>query len=142
MMKHQTKGTLLAAVLATLVCSCATHGPLGTGTNTYSGDLSGGAQEFIGDRDLAAKFVLVGLKTETREGRRRVQFDLKNTTSADLRIEWAIEWQDESGFRVDTNPHWKPLVVTGQGFESIQATAPTQDACQFQLQLRKQSPIR
>ncbi|MSR63003.1 MAG: DUF1425 domain-containing protein [Planctomycetes bacterium] len=130
------------AALAACLAGCASQPPRGTATNTYSADQAGKRDEFLGDRDLAAKFVLVGIKTETRDGRLRVQFDLKNTTSADLAVEWAIDWKDRNGFRIDTNPHWQPTMVTGQGFQSIQATAPTPEAAVFQLQLRKPTPIR
>jgi uncharacterized protein YcfL len=141
MKKHQSKIVALLAALAATLCACSSA-PLGVASNTYVGDESGLAEEYIGDRDLAAKFVLVGLKTEIRDGRRRVQFDLKNTTSADLRFEWMMAWQDDHGFKVNAKPHWKPMVVTGQGFESIQATAPTPDASTFRIVLRRPTPIR
>jgi uncharacterized protein YcfL len=128
--------------LTALLSACASQPPRGTATNTYEGDELGKRDELIGDRDLAAKFVLVGIKTEPRDGRLRVQFDLKNTTPADLAVEWAIEWKDRSGFRVDTQPHWKPAIVTGQGFQTIQAIAPTAEAAVFQLLLRKPTPVR
>ena len=129
-------------ILSALLASCASQPPRGTATNTYEGDEAGERDEFIGDRDLAAKFVLIGIRTEPRDGRLRVQFDLKNTTPGDLAVEWAIEWKDRSGFRIDTEPRWKPAMVTGQGFQTIQATAPTTDAAVFQLLLRRPTPVR
>lgn len=131
----------LLVAAGALVVSCQSA-PLGSETNTYSADLAGKRDEFVGDRDLAARFVLVGIKTETRDERLRVQFDLKNTTPADLAIEWLIEWKDRNGFRIDTNPHWQPTLVTGQGFHSIQAIAPAADAVVFQLLLRRPTSIR
>ena len=122
--------------------ACGTTPPLGTGTNTYTGDAAGQRQELVGDRDLAAKFVLLDIKREVRDGRLRVQFDLKNTTSGDLPIEWAVKWTDASGFTIDTNPHWTPVIVTGGGLHSIQIVGPTQQASGFQLQFRKPTPIR
>lgn len=131
--------TLLVA--AVLVSAC-TMPPRGTATNTYTADADGKQEQFIGDRDLAAKFVLLGIKREYRDGRLRFQFDLKNTTPADLAIEWAVQWKDANGFEIDSNPHWRPTMVAGQGFESIQLTAPTPEAAGFQLQFRKPTPIR
>lgn len=136
-----TRRSALGAALLAGVLLQACAGPFGTATNTYVGEALGKEEAFIGDRDLAAKFVLLNIKTEAGE-RMRVQFDLKNTTPGDLRVEWAIDWKDQSGFRIDTNPHWRPAVVTGQGFQSIQASAPTPDAKGFQLMLRKPTPIR
>lgn len=143
-MKHsKLRTTVLSLTVAgVLLGACASQPPLGTATNTYTADQAGKQEAFVGDRDLAAKFVLVGIKTEPRDGRLRVQFDLKNTTSADLAVEWAIEWKDRNGFRVDTSPHWKPAIVSGQGFQTIQATAPTTESAVFQLLLRKPTPIR
>ena len=130
----------LSSLLAVL--ACATTPPLGTGTNTYTGDAAGQRQEFVGDRDLAAKFVLLDIKRDTRDGRLWVQFDLKNTTSGDLAIEWAVQWKDASGFDIDMNPHWTPAIVTGGGLHSIQLVGPTPQAAVFQLQFRKPTPIR
>jgi len=122
--------------------ACTTSPPLGTGTNTYVGTQAGKVDETIGDPDLARKFVLLGIKTERRDERLRVQFDLKNTTHADLAIEWAIDWKDGNGFRIDTARQWRPAMITGTGFESIQETAPVPEAAMFQLQVRKPTPIR
>jgi len=132
----------ILAALAACLMGCASQPPHGVPTNTYSADQAGKRDAFLGDKDLAAKFVLMNIRTETRDGRLRVQFDLKNTTSADLPIEWAIKWSDQNGFVVDTNPNWRPVIVTGQGFQSIQATAPTMEAKIFQLELRKPTPIK
>jgi hypothetical protein len=127
--------------LSALLAACA-GAPLGTATNTFAGDQAGIQQETLGDRDLAARFVLEGLKTEQRDGRLRVQFDLRNTTPGDLRIEWTIGWRDKNGFRISTSPYWHPTVVTGQGFEPIQALAPTPEAVAFQLLVRRPTAIR
>lgn len=137
------KSLLLAARVAILLAPAAcTSPPLGTGTNTYSGDAAGECQELIGDRDLAARFVLLDIKRELRDGRLRVQFDLKNTTPGDLAIEWAVQWKDSSGFNVDSSPHWTPAIFSGQGLHSIQLTAPTPQATGFQMQFRKPTPVR
>ena len=137
-----TRTTILALVTTGALLAACTMPPRGTPTNTYVGNQAGKQQEYLGDPDLARKFVLLDIKTERRDGRLRVQFDLKNTTGADLPIEWSIEWKDASGFRIDTNPHWRPTMVAGKGFESIQDVAPVPEAAMFQLQIRQPSPIR
>lgn len=128
--------------LLLLAGGCSTAPPLGTATNTYVGAEQGESQEFIGDPALARKFVMVGVKTRRESERLSVQFDLKNTTPADLAIEWSIDWLDGSGFRIDTNRHWRPVMVSGMGFESIHETAPVPEATTFQLQMRRPTPIR
>jgi uncharacterized protein YcfL len=84
---------------------------------------------------------MVGVKTKRESEHLIVQFDLKNTTPRDLAIEWSIDWLDASGFRIDTNRHWRPAIVTGMGFESIQETAPVPEATTFQLQMRRPTPV-
>lgn len=137
----QRSATVVAVLLAGALLHACTAPPRGTATNTYTGDSAGNEEQFIGDRDLAAKFVLLNIKTDPNE-HMRVQFDLQNTTPADLAVEWAIDWRDQNGFRIDTNPHWRQAMVTGKGFHSIQATAPTTDAKAFKLMLRKPTAIR
>jgi uncharacterized protein YcfL len=126
--------------LLLLVSGCSSA-PLGTPTNTYVGTDGGKSEEFIGDRELARNFVMVGVKTKRESEHLIVQFDLKNTTPRDLAIEWSIDWLDASGFRIDTNRHWRPAIVTGMGFESIQETAPVPEATTFQLQMRRPTPV-
>jgi uncharacterized protein YcfL len=135
-------GAVLATLAICLLPSCGTSPPRGTATNTYVGTQAGKQADYLGDRDLARQFVLLNTKTERKDERLRVQFDLKNTTSADLAIEWSVDWKDANGFRIDTNPHWRPLMVAGQGLQSIQAQAPVAEAAMFQLQVRKPTPIR
>jgi len=115
----------------------------GTPQNTYA--LTEGHPEVeksIADRDLENKFVLVGTRTERRDNRLHIQFELKNTTGADLAIEWEIEWRDAGGFVIDTARHWTPAVVGGGGVEPIQETAPVPEAIGFKLRIRKSTPVR
>jgi uncharacterized protein YcfL len=132
----------VAALLIGVMLQACTAPPRGTPTNTFTGGETGKEEQFIGDRDLAAKFVLLDIKREHKDGRLRVQFDLKNTTPGDLAIEWAVRWQDASGFDIDTNPHWVPVMVAGKGLTAIQLIAPTPEASSFQLQFRKPTSIR
>ena len=133
---------LLLAASGIMCCACASQPPAGTSTNTYTGDQAGKRTESVGDRDLAARFVMLNIRSETREGRMRVQFELKNTTPGDLAVEWAIRWSDSNGFLIDTSPHWTPAIVTGQGFHAIQAVAPAAEARVWQLELRRPTPVK
>ncbi len=128
---------------AGLVLAGCTATPRGTPQNTYVGlEGSPEIEESIGSPDLERKFVLVGTRTERRDDRLHVQFELKNTTSSDLAIEWSLEWRDASGFRLDTLRHWTPVVVGGNGVEPIQQTSPVPEAVGFKLHIRKSSPVR
>lgn len=131
---------LALAVLASALLGC-TSAPFGTATNTYTVGETGKPDAVIGDRDLASKFVLVGIHRERKDGRLHIQFDLQNTTPGDLRIEWTVTWRDSSGFTIDSGVNWRPTVVSGKGFQPIQLTAPTPEAAEFQLHFRKPTPI-
>ena len=74
---------------------------------------------------------------DRREDRLHVQFNLKNKKTSDLAIEWAIEWFDSAGFRIDVPHNWKATKLVGQGFETIARTAPTPEAAGFRLGVRK-----
>ena len=150
--KHAARSSTLPRQGALLVL--VTLGALGLGIgcmapsrgraqNSYAG--AEGRSEIdksIGDSDLEHKFVLVATRTERRDDRLRIQFDLKNTTGADLAIEWAIEWFDASGFSLDTPRHWTPAVVGGGGVQPVQDVAPVAQAIGFKLHIRKSSPVR
>jgi hypothetical protein len=133
---------LLAAAPAALLGGCLGPSRLNP-ENTYkSSEGRHEVDQSIGDRDLERKFVLLGTRTERRDGRLFVQFELKNTTTAEQRIEWCLEWLDPSDFRIDSVRSWTPAVVGGGGVIPIQATAPVQSASGFKLRLRRPSPIR
>lgn len=82
------------------------------------------------------------IKFERRDGKLFVQFNLRNTRSSNLAIEWAIEWFDASGFKIDTPRRWQPAALGGKGFETITQTAPTPEASSFRLGVRKPNTVR
>jgi len=131
-------------LVGSLVLSSACLGPgLISPENTYkSSEGQHGVDQSIGDRDLERKFVLLGTRTERRDGRLFVQFELKNTTGAEQRIEWCLDWLDASDFHIDSVRSWTPAVVGGNGVIPIQATAPTLQAKGFKLRIRRTSAIR
>jgi hypothetical protein len=135
-----SRGSLLVALLVLGGCT----GPSRLSPeNTYkSAEGQHGVDQSIGDRDLERKFVLLGTKTERRDGRLFVQFELKNTTGAEQRIEWTLDWLDSADFHIDSVRSWTPALVGGNGVIPIQATAPTLQAKGFKLRLRRSSAIR
>ena len=57
-------------------------------------------------------------------------------------ITWTIDWFDADGLKVDRDDAWRSLFIGGKGFETIKATAPTQSATSWRLQLQKPNPVR
>lgn len=131
-----------AALLATLTVGCLAFESRGTAQNTYTVDESGEITETFGDRGLAKDLVMEDIRTERRDGRLLVQFNLRNTRSSNLAIEWAIAWFDGSGFRIDVPEHWTPAALGGKGYETVTRTAPTPEASSFRLGFRKPNTVR
>ena len=122
---------------------CKAFEPRGTAQNTYIGKEGDGELESMkGDPRLMNDLVLEDYRSERRDGRLFVQFNLKNTTNSNLAFEWTMDWFDGSGFRIDTMEHWTPVAIGGMGYEIITQTAPTPEANSFQLGLRKPNSIR
>ena len=133
-------GIALAVCLASFACRVSA--PRGTAQNTYAGDESGEVTETIGDPTLARELVMESIRTERRDERLFVQFNLRNTKNNNLSFEWAILWFDTRGFALDTPRHWTPAALGGQGFETISRTAPTPEADGFRLGFRKPNVVR
>ena len=133
---------IAAACAGFLAAGCLATEPRGTAQNTYTGGEDQEPVETFGDSHLAKNLVMEDIRTERRENRLFVQFNLRNTKSSNLPIEWAIEWFDASGFRIDTPHHWTPAALGGKGYETISCTAPTPGASGFRLGVRKPNTIR
>lgn len=131
-----------SVALAFLAAGCLALDPRGTAQNTYTVDESGEVTETFGDRGLAKDLVMEDIRTERRDGRLHVQFNLRNTRSSNLAIEWAIAWFDGSGFRIDVPEHWTPAAIGGKGYETVTRTAPTPEASSFRLGFRKPNTVR
>ena len=133
---------LLGAGSLTLALGCAAFPSRGNPQNSFVGsEHSDSVEEYFGDRRLARQFELVGLLTERRDDRLHVQFELHNRTNSNLSVEYALEWRDAKGFKIDSPANWRPMQVGGRGSKTISATAPVPAATEFQLGVRKPSPV-
>ena len=137
-----------SALAAMLLIACAAGSSRGTAENSYAsgageaGSEKAGVEETIGDPTLARELVMESVRTERREGRLFVQFNLRNNRASNLPIEWTLVWFDDAGFRLGDSQHWTPAVLGGKGFETISKTAPTPAASAFRLALRKPNTVR
>ena len=132
---------LAAVVSAALFAGCSSTGSRGTAQNSYTSEDGAEVEEDFGDPGLARDLLMEGVRTERRDGRLFVQFNLRNTRPSNLAIEWAIVWLDSGGFQVDTQQHWTPAAMGGSGFETVSATAPTPEATGFRLGLRRPNTV-
>ncbi len=132
-----------AILLAGLSAACQAFEPRGTAENTYMGTNDGTEiEEIVGDPGLQRDLVIENYRSERRDGRLHVQFDLRNMRSSNESFEWALEWFDASGFRIDATEHWTPIALGGKGSETIGQTAPTPDASSFKLHARRPNTVR
>ena len=114
----------------------------GNPQNTFTGsESSDEIEEVFGDARLRRQFELVDVRTQRRDDRLFVQFELRNKTNTYLAVEWALEWRDAQGFKIESPEHWRPLQVGGRDSKTITATGPVPEASVFQLGVRKPSPV-
>ena len=141
-MKHHTIKSACCALVLSFLSACLAIEPRGTAQNTYTGDERSEVEEILGDPQLAKELVMESILTERRDDRLFVQFNLRNTRSSNLSIEWAIEWFDASGFKIDTPRRWQPSSMGGKGYQTITQPAPTPAASAFKLGVRKPNTVR
>lgn len=132
---------LPAGLLLLVLSGCGA--PRGGTTNTVRGtEGSPDLQQLDGGRTLSKDLEIVRYRSERRDGRLHVQFDLQNKRGSNLAFEWQMEWFDSSDFKIDTQDHWTPIVIGGKGFETIAVTAPTPEASIFRLAYRLPDTVR
>jgi uncharacterized protein YcfL len=142
-MKHHIILSACCAVALSFLSACRLASePKGTAQNTYVGDEGTEVEETFGSPKLAKELVMESILTERRDDRLFVQFNLRNTRSSNLAIEWAIEWFDASDFKLDTPHRWEPVSMGGKGYKTITQTAPTAAASGFRLGVRKPNTVR
>lgn len=134
---------LLGAAALLLATACTSSPSRGKTQNTYSGEEGTSEIEATAaNAQLHRDLEIQRIRSERRDGRLHVQFDLRNKRQGSQAIEWSIEWKDAAGFTIDDRSHWQPLVIGGGGYETISITATSPDAAAWRLQVRPSSPVR
>ena len=118
---------LCAAGMLAVLAACTA--PKGS-QNSYEGADGGLEMKRIeGNPTLASNLSIVNPRSKRQDGRLVVQFDLKNNRSSAQRLAWAVDWFDESGFRItDTTRRWEPVAIGGNGSTTLTITGPTPSA--------------
>jgi uncharacterized protein YcfL len=99
-------------------------------------------QTLQGDPALASELKILHPRSERRDGRLVVQFELVNERAGQLDLEWAIEWFDAGELRVDAPERWTPIAIGGRGSKTLQATGPTPSAISWRLAVRRPSTVQ
>jgi uncharacterized protein YcfL len=125
---------LCAAAMLAVLTSCTA--PKGS-QNSYEGsDGSLEMKRIEGNQVLASNLSIVNPRSKRQDGRLVVQFDLKNNRSSGQRLAWAVDWFDESGFRIpDVTRRWEPVTIGGYGSTTLTIISPTTTATAWKLQV-------
>jgi uncharacterized protein YcfL len=139
----KTPKTLAASFLAfgALVAGCAS-GRGGPQTTMQGGESTPGMVELDSGVTLGHELKMLNLNQTRRSGFLVAQFDLHNQRGSSLALEWSVDWFDQHGMKIVTNENWRPLVIGGRGYETLQITAPTPEAEEWRLKFQKPNPVR
>ena len=140
-MNRPTTAVLTLTLLGVLGSACVS-GAGGPQTTVQGGESMPGMVELDGGQVLMRDLEITGLTQVRRNDFLTAQFDLQNKRGSSLALEWTVDWYDSHGMKIDTNESWRPIVLGGRGFETLQITAPTQDARSWRLKVQKPNPVR
>lgn len=133
----------LTLILAGVLAQAGCRGPSrGTPQNTYVGGEGRETEIDAMNRELQRALQIVNVRSRRVGERLQVQFDLENQRSTNLAFEWAVDWQDDSGFKIDFPQRWQPQVIGGGGRETFSITGPTPAASVWRLKIRTPNTIR
>jgi uncharacterized protein YcfL len=128
------RSTLCA--VAMLAASVACSSPKGS-QNHYAGSEGGlEMQRIEGNQVLANNLSILNPRSKREEGLLVVQFELKNNRSSQQRLAYAVDWFDDSGFKIpDTTRRWEPIAIGGYGSHVLTIKSPTPNATAWKLQV-------
>jgi uncharacterized protein YcfL len=134
--------TRIAPLFAALLLGAACSSTRGRPENTYVGAEGAAKMEMLeGNPGLDRDLEILNPRSERRQGRLYVEFDLRNKRASNLPLEWSVEWFDTAGFEVEAARSWTPIVIGAKGFESLSMLAPTPAATSWRLHVRPPNPV-
>jgi len=125
--------TSLTVGALTAGCASAKKGPQTTLQGTES---LPGYTELNSGQTVSRDLEMLIQTTARKNGFLVVQLELHNKRGGAREFEWTCEWYDQQGLKIDSNQNWRPLVIGGEGYETIQITAPTQSAESWKLRFQ------
>jgi uncharacterized protein YcfL len=133
-------GAVCACCILFSACAPVTSGNVGGGQALPKG---GGDYAFsnfvlINNKALLRDLQITDIKSKMANDLMQVQVQVLNKTSRTFTFEYSFNWFDASGFSVvGVGEHWTPVVINGNEVKSLNGVAPTPDASQFKIQIRK-----
>ena len=138
----QSKALTLALSAAALLAWSAGCASRGGPTNTYTGGPGEPTEEQIASEALQRDLEILVRSSARRDGFLICQFDLHNKRASDIQLEWSVDWFDADGLEIQVQERWRPQVISGGGFETVQITGPTMAAERWRLAVRRPNPVR
>ena len=125
------------ALCSFLYTSCKT-----TAENSLTVQGANPADYFVGNNGLDAKIKMQNIQRRQNNGLLEVQVDLFNATGSDLSVEYAFQWFDAQGFRIDSNiEHWTPATLNGKHVQVVSGIALRPEAEKFKLIVRNPQEV-
>ncbi len=139
-----TNQNLFAALALAAITTLGACGSTGGSQNVYDYDEpKGELTEIKGSKTLTRSLEILNYRSRKVGDLLQVQFDLRNKKTSNLRFDWAVDWFDAEGFRIDdTTRHWKRETLGPGGMISIQVIAPRPQAQELRLQCATPSSVR
>lgn len=122
-------------------CSPVTSSNVGVGQALPQGE--GGNYAFsnfvlINNKALLRDLQITDIKSKMVNDLLQAQVQVLNKTSRTFSFDYSFTWFDASGFQVTgVGEHWSPVVINGNEVKSLNGVAPTPEANQFKVQIRK-----
>ena len=141
-MFQQSKKIFWFIALSVLVTSCAAN----TSSNVGGGQAlpqAGGNYAFsnyvlINNRALLRDLQITDIKSKMVDDVMQAQVQVFNKTSRNFSFDYSFNWFDSAGFEIPSvAEHWTPVVINGNEVKTLNGVAPTPDAHQFKVRIRK-----
>ncbi|MEW6380957.1 MAG: DUF1425 domain-containing protein [bacterium] len=130
----------VACCLVFSACSRVTSSNVGGGQAMPQGGGSYAFSNFviINNKALLRDLQITDIKSRMVDNLMQVQVQVLNKTSRTFSFDYSFSWFDASGFQVvGVGEHWTPVVINGNEVKSLNGVAPTPQASQFKVQIRK-----
>lgn len=134
----KTKTTTLGVLLLALLGACASvDTSSGAGENTWKGNEASDKFDVVEDNvQLRSYFTIREIRSQRRDGRLAIQFELVNKYRTTRTVEWQIEWFDASGFSVGRSDNWNRETIAGNGSKALSTTALKPEATGWAMHVR------
>jgi uncharacterized protein YcfL len=135
-----SKALVTAIVLAAAAAGCSSKGPVPPSESCPGFEEAGSTKQlvrkkvqFIGDPEVDIR----EMRCVTNDGLLRIDIDIENDKSRNQQIEYRFYWFQADGMSAAPDEAWKPLILYPDEKRTIRTLAPTVDARDFSLTIKR-----